>query len=255
MKRLGIGLLLALQFFSIIPVKKELPLEKGYITSMYRALPFLGLIFGAITAAAAWTLLNFTELSSLFAAFIVVVIGIFLTGGLHMDGVADVGDAYFSYQEREKRLEIMGDPRIGAFGAMALTLLIFGKIIVVSEVLEGIPIIAVAFVPVFSRIGLMLLFSKTASAKEGGLAAFFQRRADGGQVALGAAVWLAAAWGVLGYMESLRLAFGLAAVLLVSIYLYRKWCLKNFGGVTGDLFGAYIEGTELLLWAVFLFFI
>lgn len=255
MRRLGIGLLLTLQFFSIIPVKKELPLEKGHITSMYRLLPVLGLIFGTITAAAAWALLNFTELSPLFAAFVVVVLGLFLTGGLHMDGVADVGDAYFSYQDREKRLEIMGDPRIGAFGAMALVLLIFGKIVVVSEVLEGISVIAVAFVPVFSRIGLMLLFSKTASAKESGLAAFFQRRTDGGQVALAAAVCLAAAWGFLGYMEGWGLAFGLAAVLLVSLYLYRKWCLGNFGGVTGDLFGAYIEGTELLLWVVFLFFI
>ncbi|TWT03494.1 adenosylcobinamide-GDP ribazoletransferase [Planomicrobium sp. CPCC 101079] len=255
MKHLGTGWLLALQFFSIIPVKKELPLEKNDVTSMYLLLPVLGLLFGGVTAATVWLLINSTELSPLFIAFVVAVIGIFLTGGLHMDGVADVGDAYFSYQNRNRRLEIMGDPRIGAFGAMAMMLLIFGKIVVLAEMIDQMPLIAIALVPVFSRIGLMVLFSKTTSAKETGLAAFFQQRTNGGQIALGAVVYLAIALILLSYWESWQLAFGLVAFLLVSLYVYRKWCLKNFGGVTGDLFGAYIEGTELLLWIAFLFFI
>jgi adenosylcobinamide-GDP ribazoletransferase len=255
MKRLVSGMLLASQFFSIIPVKKELSMEKTDVTWMYLMLPVLGLLFGGVTAAGAWMLLDFMEVGPLFIAFVIAIISIFLTGGLHMDGVADAGDAYFSYQDREKRLEIMGDPRIGAFGAMALILFILGKIIVMAEIIGQVPLILVAMVPVFSRIGLMLLFSKTRSAKETGLAAFFHQRTNSRQIAMGAAVYLVAAFGFLGYWESWRLAFGLVALLLLSLCLYRKWCLKNFGGVTGDLFGAYIEGTELLLWTAFLFFI
>ncbi|WKA54108.1 adenosylcobinamide-GDP ribazoletransferase [Planococcus shixiaomingii] len=255
MKHIRIGALLALQFFSVIPVKKELPLEKNDVTSMYLMLPILGLLFGGIMAAGAGVLLNFTESSSLLAAFVVVVLGIFLSGGLHMDGIADVGDAYFSYQDRERRLEIMGDPRIGAFGAIVLVLIIVGKIVVVAEIIEHAPLIVIALIPVFSRIGLMLLFSKTASAKEKGLAAFFQQRANTEQIAIGAIIFLVIVLGFLGYMSGWLIAFGMAAVLMISLYGYRKWCLKNFGGVTGDLFGAYVEGAELLLWMALLFFI
>ena len=45
------------------------------------------------------------------------------------------------------------------------------------------------------------------------------------------------------------------AAFLLMLFWYRRFCLRNFGGVTGDLFGAYVEGAELLLWMVFLFFI
>ncbi|PSL40593.1 cobalamin-5'-phosphate synthase [Planomicrobium soli] len=255
MKRLGTGWLLALQFFSVIPVKKELPMEKTNVTSMYLMLPLLGGFLGSITAAAIWGLLEFTELSPLFLAFTVVIFGILLTGGLHMDGVADVGDAYFSYQDRKKRLEIMEDPRIGAFGAMALILIIVGKIIVVAEVIDEISLMAIVLVPVFSRIGLLLFFTTTGSAKEMGLSAFFHQQTDGKWIAMGAFIYLAVIFGLFGYWQSWGAAFGLVALLLVLLYVYRKWCLKNFGGVTGDLLGAYVEGTEFLLWTAFLFFI
>jgi len=255
MKHIRTGALLALQFFSVIPVKKELPLEKNNVTSMYVSLPALGAIIGGLTAVIAWLLLDFTELSALFIAFSIVVLGIFLTGGLHMDGIADVGDAYFSYQDRERRLEIMGDPRIGAFGTMALLLAILGKIVVAAEIIEQIPLAVLAVIPVFSRIGLLLLFSKTHSAKEQGLAAFFQQRANHKQIAGSAALYLTLVIVFVGYADNWASAFGLSAISLVFLYGYRKWCLKNFGGVTGDLFGAYIEGAELLLWTALLFFI
>lgn len=255
MKHIGTALLLALQFFSIIPVKKELPLEKNNVTSMYMFLPVLGLLFGGILAASAWALLEFTALSSLFIAFVIVVLSIVLTGGLHMDGIADVGDAYFSYQDRNKRLEIMGDPRVGAFGAMALILIIIGKIVVAAETIDEVSLVAVALVPVFSRICLLFLFSNTRSAKDTGLAAFFRDLANSKQIMIGAFLYLTAAFGFLGYWVHWELALGQLVFLFLSLYVYRKWCLKNFGGATGDLFGAYVEGTELLLWTILLFFI
>ena len=69
-------------------------------------------------------------------AVFIVLTGIVLTGGLHLDGWADTGDAFFSYRDREKRLEILEDPRLGAFGTMALVFLIVVKIALFNELLS-----------------------------------------------------------------------------------------------------------------------
>lgn len=254
-KHIGNGLLLAVQFFSVLPVKKELPLQKNDVTSMYASLPLLGAFIGSILAASVWLLRDFTDASSLLVAFIIVAMGFALTGGLHLDGMADVGDAYFSYQDREKRLVIMGDPRIGAFGAMVLLFVVVGKIIVVAELVQSVPLVIVAVIPILSRTGMLFLFSTTASAKETGLAAFFQQKADSEIIKISAGVTLLIVSALAVFASGWWLAGVIMAVLLLSVIIYRKWCIRNFGGVTGDLFGAYIEGAEVVLWTVLLFFI
>ena len=254
-RQLGTGFLLSLQFFSVIPVKKQLPMEKAHITAMYAMLPFLGLLFGGVLAGSVGLLRETTDASSLLIGFIVVVIGILLTGGLHMDGLADTGDAYFSYQDREKRLDIMGDPRIGAFGTMILLLSIVGKIIIAAESVQTVSLVLVLFVPILSRIGLLALFSSTSSAKSDGLAAFFQQRANHRKLLIAVLVLIAVSFAVLIWSTSVWIALTLLVLLPVSLWLFRAWCLRNFGGVTGDLFGAYVEGVEILLWISFLFFV
>ncbi|MDN7244790.1 adenosylcobinamide-GDP ribazoletransferase [Planococcus shenhongbingii] len=254
-KHLANGLALAFQFFSVVPVKKELPLEKNDVTAMYLSLPVVGALLGSLSALIVFALRDYTEVSSLLAAFVIVLFLVTATGGLHLDGLVDVGDAYFSYQDKEKRLEILGDPRIGAFGAMVLLFAVLGKIIVLSELVYKIPLVLLIVVPFFSRIGLLMLFSTTKTAKKTGLGAFFRQRANVKWLILAAFLYLLIAAGVLVYYAGAVNAALFAATFLLSLWLYRKWCLRQFGGVTGDLLGAYIEGTELLLWTVLLFFI
>lgn len=192
---------------------------------------------------------------SLLLAFLIVLLSLVLSGGLHMDGLADVADAYFSYQEKEKRLEIMGDPRIGAFGAMVLILTITGKIIIVSETILLVPLWVILFIPVLSRTGLLLLFSCTLSAKSTGLAAFFQKTADKKKLAGAGSLWLVITVSTMAIMVSWQIAFAFLFLIILGTLFYRHWSRKNFGGVTGDLFGTYVEGMELLLWTMLLFFI
>ncbi|MBT2570874.1 adenosylcobinamide-GDP ribazoletransferase [Planococcus sp. ISL-110] len=254
-RQLGTGFLLALQFFSVIPVKKQLPMEKSHITAMYAMLPLLGLLFGSVLAGSVWLLRETTDLSPLLIGFAVVAIGMVLSGGLHMDGLADAADAYFSYQDREKRLAIMGDPRIGAFGTMVLLLAIVGKMIIIAESIQAVSLVLIFVVPVLSRIGLLALFSSTPSAKQDGLAAFFQQLADHRKLQLTAVCLMAILLAAVVWNTTVWTALILLALLLVSFWLYRAWCLRNFRGVTGDLFGAYVEGVEILLWISFLFFV
>ncbi|WP_341200951.1 adenosylcobinamide-GDP ribazoletransferase [Planomicrobium okeanokoites] len=254
-KHIGIGLLLTLQFFSTFPVKKNLPMKKAQLNAMYILLPMLGLLFGGILAMTALLIRETTSSGSLLLALILVVLSLALSGGLHMDGLADVADAFFSYKEKEKRLEIMGDPRIGAFGAMALIVMIAGKLIIVSETALTVSLWMILFIPTISRIGLLLIFSSTQSAKSSGLAAFFQSKTDHRKIARWGYLWFVLIMAAAAMMVGWQLTLVIILSFTVASLWYRNWCMKHFGGVTGDLFGTYIEGMELLLWILLLFFI
>lgn len=254
-RRFGTGFLLAFQFFSVLPVRKQLSMDKTAITAMYASVPLLGLFFGSVLAGTVWLTRDATDVSSLLISFLVVTIGLILTGGLHMDGLADTGDAYFSYQDREKRLDIMADPRIGAFGTMVLLLAIVGKIIIVAESIDDVSLLLVLVIPVLSRIALIGLFSSTQSAKREGLAVFFQQQTDYKKLKLVTIVLILLLFILIGWLLTFWTALVLFTIVLISVWLYRAWCLRNFGGVTGDLFGACVEGVEIVLWTSLLFFV
>ena len=87
-----------MQFFTAIPIRKELPLGRKEVTAMYVALPFVGAAIGLAMYAVSELLLNDLHVGTFLAAVFIVLTGIVLTGGLHLDGWADTGDAFFSYQ-------------------------------------------------------------------------------------------------------------------------------------------------------------
>ena len=127
--------LLAIQFFTRIPVTGRLADWVGYSPELLRAsaahFPGVGVLVGAI-AAAVFALLQIglpdTGFTPLVAAALSTVVSVLLTGGFHEDGLADVADGLGGSYQRERALEIMKDSRIGAFGAMALVLALLGKV-------------------------------------------------------------------------------------------------------------------------------
>lgn len=243
------SILLALQFFTIIPINKNLPMERRPITGMYSIFPWIGAVIGAITS-----LVLYFEWSPLMTGFSIVLLGIVFSGGLHMDGFIDTSDAFFSYKDRLKRFEILDDPRVGAFGVMAVVLLVVGKVIIVSEVLatDSFHWIFILLIPFFSRVTLVLLFSLTKSAKTSGLAYYFKQKMNANVAMIAAACHFFIGLGVLGWLTNWMIAVTFAVVLFGFICLFRNWARKNFGGVTGDLLGASVEVSEVVLWLTLL---
>ncbi|WP_313893323.1 adenosylcobinamide-GDP ribazoletransferase [Psychrobacillus sp.] len=241
--------LLTLQFFTIIPVHKNLPMEKRHITGMYSLFPLIGAAIGAFAC-----LLLYFEWSPLMIAFGIVLFGIFFSGGLHLDGFIDTSDAFFSYKDRLKRFEILDDPRVGAFGTMAVVLLIVGKVIIVSEVLaaESFHWAFVLLIPFFSRATLTMLFSLTTNAKTSGLAHYFKKKMSAVAVQYAAVLHFVIGFIVIGLLVNWMISVTFAAVLFVFICYFRSWALKHFGGVTGDLLGASVEISEVVLWLTLL---
>ena len=127
--------LLAVQFFTRIPITGRLADWVGYSPELLRAsaahFPGIGVVVGALSAALFALLLALLPDSAFapqVAAVLSTVATVLLTGGFHEDGLADVADGLGGSYERERALEIMKDSRVGAFGAMALVLALLGKV-------------------------------------------------------------------------------------------------------------------------------
>ncbi|MDV6379202.1 adenosylcobinamide-GDP ribazoletransferase [Sporosarcina sp. GW1-11] len=243
------SILLALQFFTSLPVRKELPLGKKEVSGMYMALPIIGAGIGLLLAGTAYVTVEF---NSFLAAMLILLVGLIATGGLHVDGFADLGDAFFSYQEREKRLTIMDDPRLGAFGTLSLLILLGLKIGLFIEMLT-LPHswVLLVTVPILSRAAVVYYFTLTNTAKQNGIAYFFKQHFLRTRMLVAVStisLLVSIALGVV-YKSVLLLAIMLS-VMVFAIWLYRRFTVKHFGGVTGDLCGAFIEGMEVLLWFV-----
>ena len=127
--------LLAVQFFTRIPVTGRLADWVGYSPELLRAsaghFPGVGILVGAV-AAAIYALfvamLPDTSFSPLVAAVFSTIATVLVTGGFHEDGLADVADGLGGSYDRGRALEIMKDSRVGAFGATALVLGLLAKI-------------------------------------------------------------------------------------------------------------------------------
>lgn len=249
------GFLLAIQFFTILPIRKELPMGRNQVTMMFASLPVIGICLGMMTGIVYTVSTKGFTFSPLFTAILLVLTGLILTGGLHLDGWADTADAFFSYQAVDKRQTILEDPRLGAFGAMALIVLLLLKIGVVYEsLLRDVPVLLLLlFIPSITRASFTMLFVVTPAAKETGIGAFFKARVNERLL-----IGLASGWMIVllvigglqtGHLMAMLVLF---LVLLLSIVLVRSWAVKQFGGMSGDLSGTYIEGMEVVIWLLLL---
>ena len=142
--------LLAVQFFTRIPITGKLAEWVGFSPAMLRAsaahFPGVGVLVGAVAAgvyALLAALLPDTIYAPQVAAVLSTVVTALMTGGFHEDGLADVADGLGGSYDKARALEIMKDSRVGAFGAMALVLALLGKVALlgllggVDGVLEG----------------------------------------------------------------------------------------------------------------------
>src|SRR5258706_5627486 len=111
------GLRLALGFLTILPMRVN-NIQPGDLGRAAGWFPVVGLLLGLVLSASNWLLLR--VFPPALAGGLVVALWAALTGGLHLDGLADCGDGLLASATPERRLEIMRDPRLGAFGGLVL---------------------------------------------------------------------------------------------------------------------------------------
>lgn len=253
MKQIGIGFLLAWQFFSAVPVKKQLPMTTVTVTWMFSLLPVVGLCMGLFYMGI-YEGLQFAGVTPLFMAIVLVLMMIVVTGGLHLDGWVDMSDAYFSYGDKEKRVAILDDPRIGAFGAMSLVCLLLLKVGVLYEaIMQHVSLVPfLVVIPFLGRMAIQLFFSNTPLSKTTGLGAYFKEHVVRKHLVVMIGLYGIVLLGVALYTGLWSVAL-LLVITWLGVALYKRWVMHHFGGMSGDLMGALCEGMEVVLWLAVLF--
>ncbi|AVO48679.1 adenosylcobinamide-GDP ribazoletransferase [Melaminivora suipulveris] len=132
--------LLAVQFFTRVPITGRLAEWVGYSPAMLRAagghFPGVGWLVAALAVlvyAALYRGLAGGALAALVAAALSTAATVLMTGGFHEDGLADVADGLGGASTPERAMEIMKDSRLGAFGAMALLLALLTKVALLAQ--------------------------------------------------------------------------------------------------------------------------
>lgn len=237
-----------LQFFTAVPINLEIPMDKEHLRKEVQTFPLLGLFQGIIYSFLLYCLQVWTPFSHLAVAFFLWLVMILLTGGIHLDGWMDTSDAYFSYRDQEKRLEIMKDPRMGAFGVLSVMVLLSSRFLFIYESTlnaRNLTYILIAMIPFLSKSVMGVLLLTVKSAKKEGLGSMFQSAASKG------VLWLYPVYiGVLLFLVY-QVFFIVGLLIVVAAccsFFCRRKAVKWFGGITGDVLGASVEGTELILW-------
>lgn len=251
--------LLALQFFTRIPVTGRLADWVGYSPAMLRAsaahLPGVGWIVGVVAALVLWLALQGLPpgpLGALVAALLSTAATVWLTGAFHEDGLADTADGLGGGATRERALEIMKDSRIGSYGTVTLLLVLALKLGLVALIAQrGAAPAAVGLLAahVLSRLAPLLVMARLpyvadlAGSKSKPLA-----DAVSGRALAAALLWCLPALALLAWTLGLAgLALALLAWLLVLAYLLRL-LRRRLQGFTGDTLGATQQLGELALY-------
>ena len=235
-------LLLALGFLTSIPVRTPEP-QAGDLGRAAIWFPFVGALIGAALVIAQLILVRF--FAPLLAGALIVAVWIALTGGLHLDGLADCGDGLLAATSRERRLEIMRDPRLGTFGGMVLIMHLLIKTLAVASAIAAYTApLALLLAPALAR-WLMLFVAQQPGARPGGLGAEFS-------AALAKTTWIGAAIIPLVLMVpgAPRSILAALAAMLVTYGIIRL-ARARLGGVTGDVFGLTIEAVEVVVLLAF----
>ena len=203
--------------------------------------PLVGLVIGALTWLA-WkgSMLFFPPLV---AGILTLAAWAALTGGLHLDGLADCCDGLLASASVERRLEIMKDPHLGAFGAIGLifVLLLKGATLAALTPATSFGILLAASLARWCILSAGLL----PLARPGGMGADFASGFHRSFVYIGALLPFGLAV-ILGTRGVTSLLAGLAAAALVL------WLAKSrIGGVTGDVFGMVVEVVEIVVLLAF----
>lgn len=234
-----VPLLAALQFLTRLPVRlpgMPSPHEQGRSLLWY---PLVGVLIGLLLLAARWLA---GDLPSQLLAALLLLLWVWLSGALHLDGLADTADAWVGgFGDPERTLAIMKDPRSGPIGVTAVVLVLLLKYAALVSVLDGALWWALLLAPWVGRALLPLLLLTTPYVRPGGLGEALSQNLPRG--------WLSPVL-LINALAMLLSGSGAWLALLGSLLLFWLWrhhLLVRLGGTTGDTAGALVEPVEVLV--------
>jgi adenosylcobinamide-GDP ribazoletransferase len=244
------SLVLALQYFTRVPIPAALGRWTGFSTELQRAslahFPGVGIFVAAVAIASYWAVVQLLPRSGfapLVAAVLSTIATLLLTGALHEDRLADTADGLGATHEREQALETMKDSRIGSFGALALMLALLMKIGLLGLIgsVAGMPAVAAALLGahVVSRALSLAIVATLPYIGQASTSKSLATTAGITWTSLAvAALWCAPALTLVAMLTSPGFCIAALALSVCAMLLMRRLLVRRLRGFTGDCLGA-----------------
>ena len=234
-----------ISFLTIIPIGKfgrSDGLED--ISKRMFLFPFIGLLIGLLTIPV--VLISFYLFNQFVSAFIVTIFLIVLTGIHHTDALADFADGIMVRGNKEKKYNVMHDPRIGSAGTVAISAYVIGMVVAISSItsLDRL-MIAIILSEIMSKYSMVLESHYCESAWDGYSSLFTKNMKSKKKMAVATIITIAliALIALISNMSVIGLQIFIVGIICCFIVIYIS--KKNFGGITGDVLGATNEIVRL----------
>ncbi len=227
----------ALSLLSRIPVPASW-INPERLSASAWAYPLAGGVIGALAGLVLMCLI-FLGFSAGLATVLALGCLIFLTGGLHEDGLADCADGLGGAADKDRALQIMKDSSIGTYGAVALILFLIGRWSALADLAVTAPLASMIVVGAISRMPMVLVMCGMSHARADGLSRHVGRPSP-----LQAAIALSIT-ALIIFITTGLWGFVLLPLLLVSALPVVFFASRTIGGQTGDVLGAIQQCAEL----------
>lgn len=237
------SIVISFSMFSRIPMPR-VRWEKRSMRYTMAVFPLVGLVVGAVVLLWNWVCL-WLGLNDFLRGAGVALWPLLLTGGIHLDGFCDTVDALASHAEPAKKQEILADPHVGSFAAISVAAYLIALAAIASQSEAGLwSSLCVGLIFVLSRSFSGLAIVLLRPARDSGLARTFADAAARRQTGIVLACFLAASVALLILFGGL--AGGAAFVAAGIVFLvYIRVAMGQFGGISGDLAGWFLQLCEL----------
>ncbi len=233
------GFITAMRTLTILPMPGK---DAARMADALYYFPLVGALVGGLVTLAVW-LLGGVLTWPVGAGVAGVLLSAWFTRGLHLDGLSDTVDGFYGAFSSERRLEIMKDHHVGAFGVVAVVIVLLMKSVAFTQLAIGGQWVWIPVPFILARLVQVLLAMTLPYARhEGGKAEAFVRQADKTHFIVAGILALV----LCGLLVQLS-ALVLFVVTLIIGYLSAQWMKRAFGGVTGDLLGFANELVECAL--------
>jgi len=242
---------LAVSFLTIIPIiDSDKTLDEHAVAASFGWFPLVGFGIGAALCVEDFAF-GYMFSIAIRSVLIVMTLAI-VTGALHLDGLADTADALGAGRDRARALEILRDPRIGSFGAIALFFVLALKVLALARLAGAMRYAAIYLAPGLARYAMVMIAHGLEYMRTEGAGTSLLVSSDDDYEGRSWNELIACATVVIAVLPAISIkALCSCAVAVAAAILLRAFYQRWIGGVTGDLIGAAGEIVETAVLIVF----
>jgi len=247
---------LAIRFLTIFPIAsfplsnnsnqdEEEGLEENFANSM-AFFPLVGMLIG-VSLVVLRRIFYYLPVSPLIGDTLILIVWIWLSGGLHLDGFADSVDGFSGGHNKEEILKIMKDSATGAKGVVALVSLLLLKFVLLVEMPLFLKDAVLFFTPTVGRWSMVIaaFLGKPARLKNS-MGKLFMDYVGWREV-----IFASLTMAVIGILLFKLYFLPLVIIGIGIVLLILKYCQKRIGGISGDILGAINEIVEVFILLTF----